>query len=278
MPSHPHPLDVIRPFVRPHRAALTGAIVLKALHGLAITFQVFTVGWLVDWVLGKGNVPADVWRRSLALAAGYFLVSVFGRMVTWHIGYRIFTSVREKILAALRTSFFRQLNALCLRFHMKRSSGELFSYLFGSPVGNIVQFYQHCSSGLAGAITTILSAVGLLLWTDWVLTLLLSLTVGIQVYMMELARRANRRIHLEFQKLESSVTGSVADLLRGTRTVKIHSMEEEVEGEFGKQMSLISKKSYERDVRAHMAWMKTETVSYAGFALRLVARLAWSAM
>lgn len=274
MPSHPHPLDVIRPFVRPHRAALTGAIVLNALHGFAITFQVFTVGWLVDWVLGKGNVPADVWRRSLALAVGYFLVSVFGRMVTWHIGYRIFTSVREKILSALRTSFFRQLNALCLRFHMKRSSGELFSYLFGSPVGNIVQFYQHCSSGLAGAITTILSAVGLLLWTDWVLTLLLSLTVGIQVYMMELARRANRRIHLEFQKLESSVTGSVADLLRGTRTVKIHSMEEEVEGEFGKQMSLISKKSYERDVRAHMAWMKTETVSYAGFALMLVA-CAW---
>jgi ABC-type multidrug transport system fused ATPase/permease subunit len=274
MPSHPHPLDVIRPFVRPHRAALTGAILLNALHGFAITFQVFTVGWLVDWVLGKGNVPADVWRRSLALAAGYFLVSVFGRMVTWHIGYRIFTSVREKILSALRTSFFRQLNALCLRFHMKRSSGELFSYLFGSPVGNIVQFYQHCSSGLAGAITTILSAVGLLLWTDWVLTLLLSLTVGIQVYMMELARRANRRIHLEFQKLESSVTGSVADLLRGTRTVKIHSMEEEVEGEFGKQMSLISKKSYERDVRAHMAWMKTETVSYAGFALMLVA-CAW---
>lgn len=274
MRSHPHSLKIIWPFLRPFRAPLAGAITLNALHGFAITFQVFTVGWLVDWVLGKGNVPPDVWRRSLALAAGYFFVSVFGRMVTWHIGYRIFTSVREKILAALRTSFFRQLNALCLRFHTKRSSGELFSYLFGTPVGNIVQFYQHCSSGLAGAMTTILSTVGLLLWTDWVLTLLLSLTVGIQVYMMELARRANRRIHLEFQKLESSVTGSVADLLRGTRTVKIHSMEEEVEGEFGKQMGLISQKSYERDVRAHMAWMKTETVAYAGFALMLLA-CAW---
>jgi len=274
MEEHPRPWRVIWPFVRPHRRALAVAITLNALHGFAITFQVFTVGWLVDWVLGKGSVPPDVWRRSLALALGYFLVSVFGRMVTWHIGYRIFTSIREKILSTLRTSFFRQLNALCLRFHVKRSSGELFSYLFGSPVSNIIQFYQHCSSGLAGAVTTILSAVGLLLWTDGVLTLLLSLTVGIQVYMMELARRTNRRIHLEFQKLESSVTGSVADLLRGTRTVKIHSMEQEVEGEFGKQMSLISKKSYERDVRAHMEWMKTETVSYAGFALMLVA-CAW---
>jgi len=274
MQQQTQPWKVLWPFVRPHRGALVAAITLNALHGFAITFQVFTVGWLVDWVLGKGSVPPDVWRRSLALALGYFLVSVFGRMITWHIGYRIFTSVREKILSKLRTSFFRQLNALCLRFHVKRSSGELFSYLFGSPVSNIVQFYQHCSSGLAGAVTTILSAVGLLLWTDGVLTLLLSLTVGIQVYMMELARRTNRRIHLEFQKLESSVTGSVADLLRGTRTVKIHSMEQEVEGEFGKQMSLISKKSYERDVRAHMEWMKTETVSYAGFALMLVA-CAW---
>ncbi len=274
METKTKPLAVIWPFVRPYRAALTGAVILNALHGFAITFQVFTVGWLVDWVLDKGKVPVDMWQRALTLAVAYFLVSVFGRMVTWHIGYRIFTSVREKILSALRTSFFRQLNALCLRFHMKRSSGELFSYLFGSPVSNIVQFYQHCSSGLAGAITTILSAVGLLLWTDWVLTLLLSLTVGAQVYMMEMARRTNRRIHLEFQKLESGVTGSVADLLRGTRTVKIHSMEQEVEGEFGKQMNLISKKSYERDVRAHMEWMKNETVSYAGFALMLVA-CAW---
>ena len=262
-------LRMVAGLFRPYRWPLAGAVCLNAMHGFAITFQVFTVGWLVDWVLGKGQVPPDMWRRLGALAAGYFLVSTFGRMLCWHLGYRIFTRIRERVVAELRARFFRRLNALCLRFHMKRSTGELFSYLFGSPLQNIVAFYQHCSSGLAGAVTTIASAVGVLLWTDALLTVVLTATVCAQVFMMNRARKANRRIHLEYQKLESSVTGTVADLLRGTRAVKLHAMEGSVEGEFGQQIQLISSKSYERDVRVHMEWMKQETISYAGFALML---------
>jgi ATP-binding cassette subfamily B protein/subfamily B ATP-binding cassette protein MsbA len=139
---------------RPHRWALLAAFSFNAIHGFAITFQVFTVGWFVDWVLGKGDIPPNMWGRLSTLALGYFFTSTFGRMLCWHVGYRIFTRVREHVVAELRERFFRQLNALCLRFHMKRGSGELFSYLFGSPMQNIVGFYQHCSTGLAGAITT----------------------------------------------------------------------------------------------------------------------------
>jgi ABC-type multidrug transport system fused ATPase/permease subunit len=267
-------LTVIWPFLRPEMGALASGISLNAAHGFAITFQVFTVGWLVDWVLGKGQVPPDMWRRALALAVGYFLVSVVGRMLCWHFSYRIFTRVRERILASLRARFHRQLNALCLRFHMKRSSGEMFSYLFGSPLNNIVQFYQHCATGLAGAVTTIASAVGMLLWTEKLLTAVLTVTVCAQVYMMNRARRVNRRIHLDYQKLESTVIGTVSDLLRGNRAVKLYSMEKTVEVEFGQQMKLISTKSYERDVRVHIEWMKQETLSYLGFAVMLVA-CAW---
>jgi ABC-type multidrug transport system fused ATPase/permease subunit len=219
-------------------------------------------------------VPEDVWRRAFALAIAYFLVSTFGRMLAWHIGYRIFTWVRERILTGLRARFFRQVNHLCLRFHMKRSSGELFSYLFGSPLNNIVQFYQHCSMGLAGAVTTIGSAVALLLLTDWVLTLVLAATVGGQVLLMDRARRVNRRLHLEYQNLESAVTGTVADLLRGNRAVKIYAMEDQVEGEFQQQVQMISSKSYERDVRTHVEWMKQETFGYAAFAVMLLGT-AW---
>jgi len=260
---------------RPHRWALLAAFSFNAIHGFAITFQVFTVGWFVDWVLGKGDVPPNMWGRLSTLALGYFFISTFGRMLSWHVGYRIFTRVREHVVAELRERFFRQLNALCLRFHMKRGSGELFSYLFGSPMQNIVGFYQHCSTGLAGAITTIGSAVSILLWTDPILTFALAGTVCFHVYMMNRARKANRRIHLEYQKLESAVSGTVADILRGTRAVKIHAMEKMIEGEFGQQIQRISRKSYERDIRWHIEYMKQETIFYVGFTLML-ASCAWS--
>jgi len=51
--------EILWPIVRPHMPLLTVASILNSLHGFAITFQVFTVGWLIDWVLGKGAVPQD---------------------------------------------------------------------------------------------------------------------------------------------------------------------------------------------------------------------------
>lgn len=267
-------MRIFWPIVKPRLGQLTLATLLNAVHGFAITFQVFTVGWLIDWVLGKGTLPTDMWQRAGLLAGGYFLVSTFGRMLLWHLGYRIYLKVREQILSDMRSRFFRQINALCLRFHMQRSSGELFSYLFGSPLQNIIAFYQHCALGLAGAVTTIASAVGILIWTDWALTSILVLTVCLQVLLMDKARRVSRKLHLDYQKHESSVSGSVADILRGSRAVKLHSMENTVQGEFGEQIQLIARKSYRRDVQTHQAWMKQETISYAGFSLMILG-CAW---
>lgn len=51
--------EILWPIIRPHRPLRTIASILNALHGFAISFQVFTVGWLIDWLLGKGAVPQD---------------------------------------------------------------------------------------------------------------------------------------------------------------------------------------------------------------------------
>jgi len=271
---------VIGPLLRPYLGHLAAATTLNALHGFAITFQIFAAAWLVDWVLRHEKAP---WFLSLAMRAlrledvlparlavlstAYFLVSVFGRMLTWHAGYRIFTWVRERMLTVMREQFFRRVNHLCLRFHIKRSSGELFSYLFGSPLGQVVQFYQHCSMNFAGAVVTVFSAVAITLGWDWVLTCVLAVMVAVKVALMERARRRYRALQREFQQIEASVTGSVADLLRGTRAVKLHAMEDSASREFGAQVRMIATKSYERDVKFHVEYMKQETVDYLFFAV-----------
>jgi ABC-type multidrug transport system fused ATPase/permease subunit len=278
---------VIWPLMRPYAGPLSLAATLNALHGFAITFQIFAAAWLVDWVLRDESgpwLPCALMRllrmensltsRLATLSVAYFVVSVFGRMLTWHIGYRIFTWVREQMLTALREQFFRQINHLCLRFHIKRSSGELFSYLFGSPLGHIVQFYQHCSMHFAGAVVTVLSAVTVTLSWDWVLTSVLAVMVSIKVSMLERTRRRNRAIQREFQQIEAEVSGSVSDLLRGTRAVKLYAMEESASEEFGTQVRMIAAKSYERDVKVHVEYMKQETADYFFFAT-LMAVCAW---
>lgn len=285
--TQPGVWSVIGPLLRPYRWYLALATTLNALHGFAIAFQIFAAAWLVDWVLRHEQAPwflglvmhvlqleDSLPARLGVLTVTYFVVSVFGRMLTWHVGYRFFTWVRERILTAMREQFFRQVNHLCLRFHIKRSSGELFSYLFGSPLAQIVQFYQHCSMNIAGAIITVFSAVMITLGWDWTLTVILAVMVTVKVALMEHSRRRNRSIQREFQQIETTVSGSVADLLRGTRAVKLHAMEESASQEFDSQIRMISAKSYERDVRFHIEYMKQETADYLFFAF-LMACCAW---
>ena len=63
-------------------------------------------------------------------------------MLIWYLSFRIFTQIREQVLRDLRSSLFRHINYLRLRFHLRNQSGELFSYLFGSPLAQ-VQTYFH---------------------------------------------------------------------------------------------------------------------------------------
>jgi len=161
-----HPIDqapsvglfrsLLWPAVRPWRWWLVLAIALNAGHGLAITFQTLLPKYLIDEVIKPG--PDGLWERLSWLVGTYLIVSVFGRMVQWHLSMRIFTWVREKAMQDLRGRFFSHVNRLCLRFHGRNESGELFNYLFGSPIGKLQAFLSHVTLAKGAAPSLAVSA------------------------------------------------------------------------------------------------------------------------
>ncbi len=171
----------------------------------------------------------------------------------------------------MRSYFFRHVNHLCLRFHGQHPSGELFNYLFGSPLANVIQFYQHTSMSVPGAFFTLVSTLLMLGLWDPVLTGILFLTAMGNVVVMSQARRRMRALHKDYQAAEGDVAGHTADLLRGNRAVKMYAMEERVAEEFERDATLIGNKSYERDIKSHIQYMKQETVTYIAYSILLVA-------
>jgi hypothetical protein len=82
------------------------------------------------------------------------------------------------------------------------------------------------------------------------------------------------RIQRDFQAVEGDVSGRVADLLRGSKTVKLHAMEAEVTRDFEVEADTIRVKSYRRDVLSHVEWIKQEGLSYVCYAA-LMAGCTW---
>ncbi|MBW8781720.1 MAG: ABC transporter ATP-binding protein [Verrucomicrobia bacterium] len=263
------------PLLLRHRWSILAAVTLVGLHGVAITMQNVYPKWLFSEVLEPKDIDApERWRRLAWLIAGYLAVSLLLRMAVWHTGYRLFTRARERIVFSLRSQFFRHVNHLCLRFHGQHHSGELFSYLFGTPLANVMQFFQQTSMLTPGAVVIIISTLTLFWQWDRPIAALLLCLCALSLWMMRHARRRVQKIQTDYQNAEGSVSGRVADLLRGNKTVKLHSMESQIMVDFEREAELIGRKSYERDVLSHIEWMKQETLTYGGYAL-LLAACAW---
>lgn len=253
--------------LRPQWKLVTLALVLNFLHGAAITVQNLTPKYLIDDVVKPALSGENRWTWLVGLMVVYLLASVVCRMLFWHMSFRMFTRVRERIILRLRGRFFRHINSLCLRFHGDKNSGELFSYLFGSPLGQMQQFMHQTALMGPGMVALLISSLGALLWWDWLMTLVLTASVTASVWLMNEAREKIHGYHTAFQNTESAVSGRVADLIRGTREIKLYAAEGLVSRDFQAQAAALSQKSVWRDVRSHMEWMKQEAAGYGFFVL-----------
>lgn len=273
------PAGAFRRYVRPllvqNRLPLLLAFALVGLSGSAVAVQNVFPKWLFSYVLEPpGVAAAERWWRLGQLAVIYLFLTAVVRMLFWHLGFRLFTRVREQIVFALRRRFFRHVNHLCLRFHGTHTSGELFSYLFGSPLRAVMDFFHHTTMMVPGAIMSVVITLVIFFTWDWVLALILSATAFFSVQMMLRARRRMERIQRDFQAVEGDVSGRVADLLRGNKAVKLHAMEAEVARDFEVEADTIRVKSYRRDVLSHVEWIKQEGLGYVCY-VALMAGCAW---
>lgn len=265
------------PLLYRHRWLIAAAITLCGIHGGAMALQNLYPKWFFSEVIdAKGIDATERWRRVAWLGAGYLAVSVVMRMGFWHLGYRFFTWARERIVFGLRAQFFRHVNHLCLRFHDRHSSGELFSYLFGTPLASLMQFFQHTSVLVPGSAVTVVWTLGVLWFWDPAVGGLLTFTSICSVLLMIASRRRIQRIQKDYQSVEGDVSGRVADLLRGNKAVKLYGMEAQVLEDFEQRALIVGRKSYERDVRGHIEWMKQEGFGYLCY-VALMAVCAWRA-
>jgi ABC-type multidrug transport system fused ATPase/permease subunit len=265
------------PLLVRHRWPIIFAVTLTGIHGGAMALQNLYPKWFFAQVIDPPALPAaERWRRVAWLSVGYLAVSVVMRMGFWHLGYRLFTWARERIVFSLRAQFFRHINHLCLRFHDRHSSGELFSYLFGTPLANLMQFFQHTSVLVPGSAVTVVWTLGVLWFWDPVVGGLLTFTSLCSVILMVHSRRQIQSIQREFQSVEGDVSGRVADLLRGNKAVKLYGMEAVVLEDFEQRALSVGRKSYQRDVKGHIEWMKQEGFGYLCY-VALMAVCAWRA-
>ena len=260
--------DLVSPYAWTHRWALALCLFLNALPGFAMALQTVAPAFLLDHILNAKDVTmTGRYLRLGLLLVGYLFVAIVLRMYAWYGSYKIFTRVRESIILELRARFFRHINGLCLRFHGKHSSGELFTYVMGSPLAEVSSFYHTLAMNVPNALCLFLTSILMLGAWDMGMTAILVVSVILTVISSNSGQNRLRALMEDFQDTESKVIGRVADIFRGNRDVKMYAIEEKMSDTFYQTADVLRQKVYNRDLKTHHVNMRQEAVGIVCFIL-----------
>ena len=258
-------------YFRNSRGLVFGALALNIVCGMAITAQNAVPKYLTDSVLLADLPPASKIKGAILLMACYLFVALVGRMLCWHFSMRLFARACTRALVRIRIDFFQHVNFLCLRFHEQKPSGELLSYLFGSPLGGVQQFLFQFVLVVPFVIFTLLSTLALVFSWNPILAGILLGGLLLNDWVSPGATKQIRELNQSFQRLESSVSGRASELLRGQKAIKILGAEESVVERFRQDAADIGSKSYDVQVRSHLQGLKSETIQVVVFSALAVA-------
>lgn len=256
------------PYLRQYKLKLSLAIGLCVFVGIAISYQNLVPKYLIDDVLLVEDISSkERYQRLAFIIISYLLVNIVFRSFFYHLSLRLFEKVRQKVVLAIRSHFFKHLNHLCLNFHNRHPSGELFSYMFGTPLAEVQGFLHRLAMGLpAAAFTMAVTLIWVGFW-DGVMAIVLALYFSCHFCIMTWGQGHMRKLTEDFQVTEQKVISKVGDILRASRAVKLYSMEPQMEEQFTLQALNMSAKSYQRAVKSHLINMVYEANTYIFFAI-----------
>lgn len=273
-------------YTKGHRRNIIIAAILSFIAGIAMAIQPLVIKYIVDDGIGAGD-PGDPWLVSFfrglfahegsvtqtfqiqiiaSLTVFYVLVAAI-RFLVWTVAANRTYIAMEGTLFNVRSTFFRHVQHLCMRFHDKKSSGELYNCVMGSPMANIRNFLQACVIGLPYQIVFFVISMVALLSYDWRLTLILIATSGVIVLLNRLSKpkiRASSRAYLSAEKEASTY---IADMLNGADSVKMYAIEEDTAHKFDAYLDEMQKRGAKNSFSIMLGSIRPEFVQYLGIAV-----------
>ncbi len=259
-------------FVKPYRAKLLLSIALAMIVGVTVALQPICVKWIVDEGIMRSNAAGELLPmvqrvRFALLFVGLYVALSACRLLVGVRGVYYMVDGIEQFLCDLRARFFRHVQNLCFRFHDQVSSGELFNYIMGSPLQSLKMFLHQGAVMLPISIVSWIVALVTLTAFHWLMALITFATVIGVVITNRRSWVVIREMSHRFMETESSVSKYVADMLRGSRAVKIYAIEDNVSSFFEHQARRMRNEGARLRKRRTLEHAKAEAAQFIGMAI-----------
>jgi subfamily B ATP-binding cassette protein MsbA len=243
-------------FVHPYRGRLALALVAIVVGSVLGLAGPFTLQYLIDAVFKQNNQQL-LNRITLILIAIFALQSV----IYFVRGY-LLAFIGERVMADLRLKLFEHLQGLSLSYFNDHRTGELVSRLTNdvSTVRGVVT--SDISTALSQFLT-FFGALGLIIVTDWRLTLFMFALIPLVMAFAIVFGRRLRALSSSVQDQLAAATTVLEESIGGVRVVQSFTRERY---EIGRFTASIERTFSLAMKRIRMSSLFGPTISFLGFA------------
>ena len=206
-----------------------GLLVLVAICLLLSSVGSVASSYFLKPAINDYILPGD-FAGLLKLLVLMGLVFVLSALCSY-VYSRIMVRVSQRTVAALRQDLFDKLQGLPLRYFDTHQSGDLMSR-FTNDIDTISEMINSSFANLISCILTFLGTIGMMLYLNWVLTLI---TFAFLALMLLTVKTIGGRSRVSFQRQQAAlgaVNGYVEEMIEGQKVIKVFNHEQKTIDQF----------------------------------------------
>ena len=210
-----------------HRRELGIGFSLMLVSRLAGLVLPFSSKGLIDEVIGKGRADL-LWPLAIGATVATVIQAGTGFALS-----QVISVAAQRAISDMRRRVLNKITRLPVRYFDEHQTGVMISRVMNDAEGirnlvgtGIVQ--------LVGGVVTALLALGVLLWLNWTMTLVIVAILAVFGFGMARAFNHLRPIFRERGKIQGEVTGRLNETLGGIRVVKAYGTERREQATFAK--------------------------------------------
>ncbi|MCI6999807.1 MAG: ABC transporter ATP-binding protein/permease [Clostridiales bacterium] len=201
-----------------YRGAMALVAVCLVVSSGASIFSSYLLKPIINDYILPGDFPGLI--RMLCVLGGAFALSA----ACSYAYARIMVHISQNTVAAIRRDLFNHLQSLPLRYFDAHQSGDLMSR-FTNDIDTVSEMINASFANLISCALTFLGTIGMMLYLNWVLTLI---TFAFLALMLLTVKTIGGRSRVSFQRQQAalgSVNGYVEEMIEGQKVIKVFNHE-----------------------------------------------------
>ena len=164
---------------------------------------------------------------GILIMAGIYLIGV----ICTYLQHRIMIGVSQNALVRIREDLFGKIQKLPVKYHDTHTHGEIMSR-FTNDLDSVGEMLNNTLSQVFSGIVTLIGTVVLMFVTNWILAVVIVVTVPAMIYVGGAIGKRSRKYYKDQQQVLGAVNGYIEETVTGQKVIKVFCHEETAMEEF----------------------------------------------